>query len=108
MAKNIFVILILFIPVLIFAGGNKEKDVETVKATGVVRLIGPAPFSEIVISGTEYMWYIVKDEMKKLHDLQNRTVTVEAVETLKEMKFANGISAGIRRELRNIKIITVE
>jgi len=107
MTKNIFVILMLFIPVLIFAGGNKEKE-ETVKVTGVVRLVGPSLFAEIVISGAEHMWYIAKDEMKKLHDLQNRTVTVEGIESVRELKFANGMSAGTRRELRNIKIITTE
>jgi len=42
-----------------------------------------------------------------LHDLQHRTVTVEGVETVTELYFANGLSAGARRELKNIKIIAV-
>ncbi|MCL2175625.1 MAG: hypothetical protein FWB73_06245 [Treponema sp.] len=108
MIRKIFVILFLFASVLMFAGGNKEKDVEKVQVTGVVRLVGPSLFSEIVISGMEYMWYIVKEEKNKLHDLQHRTVTVEGVESVRELKFANGRSAGIRRELRNIKIINIE
>jgi hypothetical protein len=46
--------------------------------------------------------------MDKLHDLQYRTVTVEGEETVRELKFGNGLSAGIRRDLKNIRIISVD
>jgi len=102
------VILLLFSSVLLFAGGNKENDIEKKQVTGVVRLTGSALFPELIISGEEHAWYIAKEEMNKLNDFQHRTVTVEGEETVREMKFANGWSAGIRRDLRNIKIISVE
>ena len=53
-------------------------------------------------------WYVAAEEMDKLHNLQHRRVTVEGEETVRELTFANGLSAGIRRELRNIRIISVE
>jgi hypothetical protein len=37
-----------------------------------------------------------------------RTVTVEGEETVTELKFGNGMSAGIRRDLKNIRIISVD
>jgi hypothetical protein len=48
------------------------------------------------------------EEMDLLKDLQYRTVVVEGVETVVELRFANGLSAGERRTLREIKIISVE
>jgi hypothetical protein len=94
------------IPMMVSAFGNKEKE-NVVQATGVVRLVGTSLFPEIVITGFDKEWYIEKNEMDKLHDLQHRTVTVEGVETTRELTFASGIPAGTRRELKKIKIISV-
>jgi hypothetical protein len=90
---------------MVSAFGKKEK---VVQVTGVVRLVGTSLFSDIVITDSEGEWYVDKDDEAKLHDLQHQTVTVEGVETIREMKFANGMSAGKRRELKKIKIISVE
>jgi len=84
------------------------EEAVVVQVTGTVRLVGSANFPQVVISGSGSQWYIVREEMNKLYDLQHRTVTVEAEETVRELTFANGRSAGIRRELRNIKIIDIE
>jgi hypothetical protein len=46
--------------------------------------------------------------MPKLHDFQHQVVTVEGEETVVELRFANGLSAGIRRTLRNIRVISVK
>ena len=110
MNRNIItVFMFLFVSTMLFSFGGKEKEVpNAVQVTGVVRLTGPALFPELIISGAEYVWYIVNEEMNKLHEYQQRKVTVEGEETIRELKFANGWSAGTRRELRNIKIITVE
>ncbi|MCL2185699.1 MAG: hypothetical protein FWB86_07600 [Treponema sp.] len=109
MIKKYLIVLIFFlISVLLFSFGSKEKEVPTIQVTGIVRLTGSALFPELVITGTEKEWYIAKEEMNKLHNLQHRRVTVEAAETIKELTFANGMPAGIRRELRNITIISVE
>jgi len=87
------------------AWGNREK-VNIVRVTGTVRLVGNEPFTEIVISNSDDVWYIPRDERAKLTEYQHRTVTVEGEETVTELKFANGLSAGTRRELRNIRIIS--
>jgi len=93
--------------------GAKEKDggktapAVVVQVTGIVRLVG-ANFPELQITNSEMVWYIAKEEKGKLNDLQHRTVTVEGEETVRELRFGNGMSAGIRRELRNIKIISVD
>ena len=89
------------------AGGGKEKDT-AVQITGKVRLVGSSPLTELVITGSEKEWYVDKEEEHKLKDLQHKTVTVKGKETVKALKFANGMSAGERRTIKNIKIITVE
>jgi len=110
----IFMLLFLCFAVSLSAFGAKEKDggktapIVIVQVTGVVRLVGNANFSELQITNSEMSWYIAKDEKAKLHDLQHRTVTVEGEETVTELRFANGMSAGTRRELKNIKIISIE
>jgi hypothetical protein len=87
--------------------GKKEKPV-TIQVTGVVRLVGNGSFPELVISSENGEWYITKEDNKKLNDLQHRTVTVEGAETVIELKFASGLPAGVRRELKNITIIAVQ
>lgn len=94
-------------------------EYKTVRITGIVRLVGSEPFSELVITGnliTEQSedsalaatWYIASNERNKLNNLQYSTVTVEGDESIRELTFASGIPAGIRRELRNIRIISIE
>jgi len=107
MNKYFLFILLIFLPVFAFALGSREEPAPVVEVTGIVRLVGSAPFYEIVISG-EYNWYVARDEMEKLHDLQHQTVTVEGEETITELFFAGGMPAGRRRELKNIRIISVE
>jgi len=104
-----FVFLIAFAP-MVFSFGGREKTKEplaVIQVTGIIRLTGNANFPELIISNSENSWVIANEEMDKLHDLQYRMVTVEGEETVTELHFANGLSAGIRRELRNIKLITV-
>ena len=80
--------------------------------SGVVRLVGNEPFTELVISNPEielYMeWYIERDEEYKLKNYQHRKVTVEGVEDVEQLMFASGLAAGERRTIREIKIINVE
>lgn len=94
------------------AFGAKEKDSSKtpalIQVTGIVRLVGTANFPELQIRNSETLWYIARDEMNKLYDLQHRTVTVEGEETVTELMFGNGIPAGTRRNLKNIRIISVD
>ena len=89
-------------------GGLAAQEPGIVQITGVVRLVGSALFPEIIIAASGAEWYAAEAEAAKLHDLQHRTVTVEGLETVKELEFANGRPAGRRRELRDIKIIAIE
>jgi len=107
----IFLIFLFAITSMVFSFGGKERNKEpltVIQVTGIVRLTGTANFPELIISDSEKSWFVVKEEMNKLRDLQHRTVTVEGEETVKELHFANGLSAGLRRELRNIRIIAVQ
>jgi hypothetical protein len=116
MNRNIFLILLfLCFAVSLPAFGAKEKDTEKnvnavkiIRVTGIVSMVGTATFPDLIISNSEMSWYIAKDEMSKLKDLQHRTVTVEGEETVRELRFGNGLSAGTRRDLKNIKIISID
>ncbi|MDR2543817.1 MAG: hypothetical protein LBC80_10275 [Treponema sp.] len=105
--KSFFSFLfLLFVIQFVFSFGSGEKA-NIVQVTGVVRLVGSSPLPELVVSGSEHEWYVIREEINKLHHLQHRTVTVEGEETVTELFFVNGMSAGIRRELRNIRIINI-
>jgi hypothetical protein len=106
-----FALFFLCVTMLMPALGRKEKDTaksNIIQVSGTVRLVGTALFPEIVITGSNNEWYIDSEEMPKLYDLQHQKVTVEGEETVVEQRFANGLSAGIRRTLRNIRVISTE
>ena len=84
------------------------EEKRAVQISGRVRLVGHEPFPELVISGENGEWYIAKEEEYKLRDLQQRTVEIEGEETVIALIFANGMSAGQRRTLTNIKIISIK
>ena len=104
------ILLFFCITVLNARGGNERNKIpaNTVRITGMVRLIGTGLFPQLVVTTDDGEWYISKDDMQALHALQHNTVTIEGEETVTELKFANGISAGTRRELANVKIIKIE
>ena len=79
-----------------------------VQVTGRVRLVGNEPFTELVISGQGRDWFIERSEAYKLRELQQRTVTVEGVETVTSLRWASGLPAGERYSLKDIKIIEIE
>jgi tRNA A37 methylthiotransferase MiaB len=99
-------VLVLCAAMPVHALGNKEKN-SVIQVTGVVRLVGNASFSELVVTGVNTEWYIAKADADKFHNLQHQTVTVEGEEKVIEMRFASGLPAGTRRELKNIKIIRI-
>jgi len=109
--RLVFLLSILCIAAALPALGNKDKDKANktvVQVTGKVRLVGSGPMTELVITGPDREWYIVREEEHKLKDMQQRTVTVKGAETVTELKFANGMSAGERRTLKEIQIISVQ
>jgi hypothetical protein len=113
--KNIFniALLPLFFSLAVFLQADGEEkggagQYPTVQVTGLVRLVGNEPFTELVISTDDNAWFIEGSERYKLNNLQYRTVTVKGIENVIELTFASGIPAGERRTLRDIEIIKVE
>jgi len=110
--RRCFLAFFLFcVTALLPAQSNNEQEREwtVVRVTGTVRLTGNANFPQIVITGSDMQWNVVREEMNKLYDLQHQTVTVEGEETVREIRYANGLLSGrILRELRNIRIISIE
>ena len=86
----------------------QEEERGWIQISGRVRLVGNAPFSELVITSEEGQWYVPREEEYILMDLQQQTVTVEGLETVMELTFANGVPAGERHTLMNIIIISVQ
>jgi hypothetical protein len=88
--------------------GEDETEAVLVQVTGIVRLVGSEPITEIVITGPDKEWHVSWEEDRLLRELQHRTVTVEGYESVFELRFANGFYAGQRRTLKDIKILNVE
>jgi hypothetical protein len=98
--------LILSAAVLCGLGGQEKSETpQTIRATGRVRLVGSGPGMELVITGANREWHMDKKDQDKFRNLQQQTVTVEGEESVEEITFSNGRSAGKRYMLRNIKII---
>jgi hypothetical protein len=70
-----------------------------------VRLVGTGTFPQLVITGKDREWYIDREEEFKLLDFQQQIVTVEGTETYQDLRFANGLSAGRRYTLTNIRVL---
>ena len=104
---GLLLISLLCLVAVLPAWGRKEKA-PIVQVTGIVRLVGSANFPELVITGTEREWYINSEERFLFMDLQHREITVEGNETVTELRFASGISAGERRLLKNVKLISIK
>ena len=88
------------------AAGSKDKGA-LVKISGTVQMIGSGPLPEMVITGADLLWFVDKEDIPKLKDLQHRVITVEGYETVAAMVFANGSPAGERRTIKEIRIISV-
>ena len=87
---------------------TSQMRISRVRVSGVVRLIGGGPIPELVITGNDQEWHIDREEKFLFDELQHQTVIVDGIETVTELRFANGVYAGERRTLNNIKIIAVE
>ena len=101
-----FSLIFLCVAINAFALGNWDgSKPQKVEVSGVVRMVGSAPFSSLVISGENREWEIVPEEQKKLMDLQQQMVTVRGQEFYYDRTFANGTSAGRQYYLKNIVIV---
>jgi len=105
--RIVFCLLFLCFAVVLITGSARDKGT-MIQVTGRVRLVGSDPLPDLVITGKDREWYVVKNEEYKLKDLQQRIVTVEGLETVQKQTFASGLPAKDRYILKNIKIISVE
>jgi hypothetical protein len=109
--KNVAVLAVMVLLCLagnILALGQREEDIgetKMVRVNGRIRLVGSSPMNSLVISGKEREWYVEPNEQKKFMHLQQQTITVEGREYFVDQTFANGLSAGRRYYLKNIKIV---
>ena len=109
MKIRFFLILILACAAVLYARGSTEAPeaaLRTVQASGMVRMVGSAPLTSLVISGDEREWYIEREEQHKLQPFQQQRVTVKAREYYRDLAFANGSPAGRQYYLKDIKVIT--
>lgn len=89
------------------AGGERRVQ-ETVRVTGMVRMVGSGPHTELVITGAAGEWHTEARDRNKLIDLQQRTVTVEGGLESRDMILPNGAYIGRRLILRDITVIHAE
>lgn len=109
-SRLILLLLLACAAAILPARGRNEQNAPvgaSVQVAGRVRLVGGGPMPEFVITGTEKEWHISREEAHKVQDFQHRTITVEGIETVIAQRFANNTCAGERRELRNIRVISV-
>jgi hypothetical protein len=83
-----------------------ERGQETVRVEGRVRLVGNMPFPNTVISDSENNdWYVEGADKELVKDRQQETIVVEGVPEYQDLILANGEKIGVRRYLRNIRVI---
>jgi len=110
-----FALLLLFLNFSMALSACTKKEEKSsagqdnvIRVTGAVRLVGNDPFLELVISESGRDWFIEVEDEQKLRDLQQRTVTIEGIETVTNLRWANGLPAGERYSLKDIKIIEIK
>jgi hypothetical protein len=85
--------------------GQREPPKTAVEVSGRVRLVGSSPNTELVITGEDREWYVSAKDRKKLMKFQQRIVRVKGKESFVDLKFANGMSAGRRYILEDIRLV---
>jgi hypothetical protein len=89
-----------------FEGSAADRKKETLRIEGRVRLVGSMPFPSTVIPDSEDNdWYIEDADRELVKNRQQETVIVEGSPQYKDLVLANGEKIGVRRYLRNIRII---
>ncbi|GHV94328.1 hypothetical protein AGMMS50293_06480 [Spirochaetia bacterium] len=120
---------LLFLPALLFPLGGTEQDGSSGKGTrskplrgtglyakaldgqyvelaGRIRLVGSAPFPELVLSdGENNDWYIEKASREIVSAYEQQTVTIRGKLTLQDMILANGTVLDKRRMLSELTLI---
>jgi hypothetical protein len=83
----------------------KEKSGKKLTVSGKVRVTGSMPYTELVIGEGGDVWFVGENERDKLSRYMGKTITVTGKAFYIEMVLANGKKAGIKRVLKDIKIV---
>ncbi len=79
---------------------------DTVTIEGIVRRVGSDPFFDFVITdANETDWYVAQDSILIFGRLEQQSVKVNGLLSLRRMILANGRELTIRYELSKIKLI---
>jgi hypothetical protein len=80
---------------------------QLVEVTGIIRVVGNEPFSELVITEEGMQtWYIEEESKALLGGYQQRNITIRGTVELQEMILANGRHLETRRILKGISLIS--
>jgi hypothetical protein len=85
--------------------GRNDAEKTSVEVSGRVRLVGSGPNTELVITGKDREWYVSPKDRNKLMKLQQQVVRVRGKESFVDLRFANGMSAGRRYILEDIRLV---
>jgi hypothetical protein len=107
-SKIVIVLSVLAFFTLLSAGKQEDQEYPqgTIEITGRIRLVGTALFSNMVITDSQDRdWYVENEDRQKLSSLEQREVTVRGKTEYRDIIMASGEKAGVRRYLRDIKIM---
>jgi hypothetical protein len=124
MKKNLFKVLLVLLPGLLFSLGKGEAPLpeepvisgaglydralsgQVLELTGTLSLRGSEPFPEPVLTDDEgHEWYIARENRQLLSGYEQRIIRVRGRLELQEMILANGQNLGVRRILSEIVLL---
>jgi hypothetical protein len=79
---------------------------EVLQIRGRIRLVGNMPFPRLVITDeSDQDWYLEGTDRDLLAAHEQRTLTVSGRTEYRDIILANGTKAGVRRFLRDVRLI---
>jgi hypothetical protein len=111
--KTLFFAGLLLIPLAAWSLGSRQETAlvsgQIVEVTGTLRLVGNMPFPQTVVTDKEEQdWYIGEEDKPLFAGLERRVLRVRGTVELVEMRLADDTVIGVRRILKNPRIIAVE
>ncbi|MDR2096579.1 MAG: hypothetical protein LBP76_13845 [Treponema sp.] len=80
---------------------------QLVEVTGIIRVVGNEPFSEIVITEEgQQTWYLEEESRALLGRYRQRKIAVRGTVELQEITLANGRYLETRRILKDVSLIS--
>jgi hypothetical protein len=87
-------------------GASKAPDTQRLQVRGRVRLVGSMPLTSLVITDNDrHDWYVEGADRELIRNYEQGTIVVEGRPEYEDMILANGEKLGVRRYLRDIRII---